>query len=334
MKFETLVNRIFSFLPADDYPVLNSRKFLAIWLEFALDRSVTSMRDLFGRLKVDGGAPDISTFSKANSSRDVKRTRNIYYYLKELASKKRTISRYKIVPFDATVISLTSKLLWSQGYHQVKLYTGKSVDDNILAKEIIIFGQSHDYNYGFELIDELEEGEVGVMDRGFAGVKFVNHCCQSHKTFMVRMKNNCKLILDEERGYCRWDRKDVDKDCRIVNFCDLETKTEFRLATNLPLEGAGRVSNEEIGDIYRQRWDIELFWKFLKMHLKLDKLISKSVNGIQIQIYMSLIAYLILQLIDIPECFGCKIIDKLRYLQAMMCRQGNYVRWIESIIFC
>jgi putative transposase len=70
------------------------------------------------------------------------------------------------------------------------------------------------------------------------------------------------------------------------------------------------------------------------MHLKLDKLISKSVNGIQIQIYMSLIAYLILQLIDIPECFGCKIIDKLRYLQAMMCRQGNYVRWLESIIFC
>jgi hypothetical protein len=62
MKFETLVNRILSFLPADDYPVLTSRKFLAIWLEFALDRSVTSMRDLFGRLKVDGGAPDISTY--------------------------------------------------------------------------------------------------------------------------------------------------------------------------------------------------------------------------------------------------------------------------------
>ena len=66
--------------------------------------------------------------------------------------------------------------------------------------------------------------------------------------------------------------------------------------------------------VYRLRWGVELFWKFLKMHLKLDKLISKSVNGITLQLYASLIAYLILQLISIPAIWGNKLLDKISYL--------------------
>ena len=82
------------------------------------------------------------------------------------------------------------------------------------------------------------------------------------------------------------------------------------------------------------RWGVELLWKFLKMHLKFDKLISKSVNGIIIQIYSSLIAYLILQLISIPQQWGNKLLDKFRYLQACMCQKISYVHWFEEIMFC
>ena len=88
---------------------------------------------------------------------------------------------------------------------------------------------------------------------------------------------------------------------RVINFCDIETKTEYRLVTNLPSRGENSVSNEEVSQIYRQRWSIECLWKFLKMHLKLDKLITKNINGITIQIYSTLIAYLILQLVEIPQ---------------------------------
>ena len=71
---------------------------------------------------------------------------------------------------------------------------------------------------------------------------------------------------------------------RVVIFCDLEKGTEFRFVTNLPEDGEFGVSNEEIAEIYRLRWQIELLWKFLKMHLKLDRIITKNVNGIEIQI--------------------------------------------------
>ncbi len=120
----------------------------------------------------------------------------------------------------------------------------------------------------------------------------------------------------------------------MINFCDLETKTEYRLVTNLPQEGEMAVTDEEVMEIYRCRWGIELLWKFLKMHLKLDNLITKNVNGIAIQIYATLIAYLILQVIEIPQQWGQTLLDKLRYLQASMCQEISYVHWMTKLTKC
>lgn len=117
---------------------------------------------------------------------------------------------------------------------------------------------------------------------------------------------------------------------RVVNFCEIESKTEFRFVTNLPETGVERISNEEVGESDRLRWQIELFWKFLKMHLKLDRLITKNTNRITIPIYVCLIAYVLLQLVIIPKEFGNKLLDKLRYLQAFMCENISYVHWLPK----
>lgn len=64
--------------------------------------------------------------------------------------------------------------------------------------------------------------------------------------------------------------------------------------TNLPLsedgQGAGAFSFWEVCDLYRQRWDIEVFFKFLKQHLSMSHLLSRCENGIRVMLYMSLIA--------------------------------------------
>ena len=74
-------------------------------------------------------------------------------------------------------------------------------------------------------------------------------------------------------------------------------------------------------------------WKFLKMHLKLDKLITKNDNGIQIQIYSCLIGSIILQLTEIPEEIGNKALDKLRYLQSFMSENISYINWFRRMSF-
>lgn len=115
-----------------------------------------------------------------------------------------------------------------------------------------------------------------------------------------------------------------------MDFCDLENRAEYRLATNL---SNSEFSNLKIGEIYRKRWAIETLWKFLKMHLKLDKLISKNENGITIQIYSCLMGYIILQLTEIPEEIGHSILDKLRYLQSFMNEKVSYINWFRRMSY-
>jgi putative transposase len=283
-------------------------------------------------MKQGGYKLDISTFSKASKSRDVEVFKKVYRQLNEMVKRKNPSTTRELVPIDATVISLTSKLLWNLGFNQVKLFAGVNIESGGLSGDLIKFGQEHDYKYGNEILSSLKNNQVGVLDRGFAGVSFINNCGEDDNKFVVRIKNNCKLEMDEERGCIIWANKDLKKPCRVVAFSDLESRTEYRLATNLELTGTAGVANEEIGEFYRQRWLIELLWKFLKMHLKLDRLITKNINGITIQIYTSLIAYLLLQLVSVPEVFSQKPLDKLNYLQAFMCQKISYVHWIDELL--
>jgi IS4 transposase len=198
---------------------------------------------------------------------------------------------------------------------------------------VIHFGQGHDYKYGQETVEAIPSKGVGIMDRGFASSERISELKeQKNKAFVLRIKNNVTLKM-LENGNCKVGKDEREVEIRVVAFCDIETKSEFRLATNLLNEGEEQVSNQEIMEIYIQRWQIELLWKFLKMHLKLDRLMTKNENGIRIQIMCCLIAYLILQLIEIPREFGKTLLDKIRYLQAYMCQEISYVHWFKKLIW-
>ena len=77
-----------------------------------------------------------------------------------------------------------------------------------------------------------------------------------------------------------------------------QTWEPLTLLTNLPVnaqgQGAGPYSYDEVAQVYRDRWDIEVFFKFVKQHLNYSHLTSRSENGIQVMLYMSLIAALLL----------------------------------------
>jgi putative transposase len=295
------------------------------------------MRDIFKRLNNTGFTLDISTFSKASAGRSCQPFQQIYQKLNQLLGQKssqRLSGKYEICPIDSTIITLTSKLLWALDYHQVKLFSSLNLATGSPAGNLINFGYDHDYKFGAKMIDCLPVNGVGVMDRGFAGLEFIESLCRDNKYFVLRIKNNWKLEFSPTDGLVKIGSSVDAPAYRIINFCDLETKSEFRLVTNLPGSGEGSIGDDEIREIYRWRWGIELLWKFLKMHLKLDRLITKNVNGITIQIYTSLIAYLILQLLSIPQQWGDKLLDKLRYLQACMCQKISYVHWLEDIMLC
>ena len=221
-------------------------------------------------------------------------------------------------------------MLWREKYHQVKLFAGVNSFTSELDGIKIIFGQAHDSKEGEKTIEHIPENGVGIMNRGFCSkLRIKNLSKIESKFFVLRVKNDMKLEM-LENGNCILGGKKDNVEIRVANFCSLENRVEYRLATNL---SESEFSHLEIGEIYRKRWAIETLWKFLKMHLKLDKLITKNENVIAIQIYSCLIGYVILQLTEIPEEIGSKALDKLRYLQSFMNEKVSYINWFRHMSF-
>lgn len=291
------------------------------------------MRSVFRRLNVRDIDVHISTFSKASKVRDPAVFYKLFLRLREELGKQSEASReLKMFPLDSTIVTLTSKLLWCQGFHQVKLFSGLNLTTGEPGGVLIHFGQGHDSKYGDETIDATPEKGVSVMDRGFCKLDRIKALMsEKERYFLLRINNNVKLQMLPDGQFLIGTGKEQVK-ARVVNFCDIETGVEFRLVTNLAELNEMKISNEELGDFYRLRWKIELFWKFLKMHLKLDKLITKNPNGIQIQIYACLVGYVLLKLVTIPKKFGSKMLDRLRYMQAFMCENISYVHWFKRIV--
>ncbi len=333
IKFPKLIKEILKPLPKNDYPVLNTFLFVSCWIGFALDKSMVSMRNLCMRMNLQGINVQISTFSKASKMREIEAFEKVIDDLNKRLSIKKGVEKARaLFPIDSTAISLTSKLLWQEKWHQVKLFCGLNSITSEVGGIVIHFGQGNDSTEGKETIASIPKNSVGVMDRGFTSMKRIEELLgNKEKHFVLRIKNNVTLKM-LENGKCEVGKGKDAVEVRVVMFCDLEERTEFRLATDLPFKGEGALSNKEIAEIYVQRWQIELLWKFLKMNLKLDNLITKNENGIRIQIYSCIIAYLILQLIDIEEGFGKSLLDKLRYLQSFMCQHTSYVHWFRRIV--
>jgi len=276
-NFPRLVKKYFGHLPQDDYPVLNTFLFVSSWLEFVMNQGKTSMQSLFKHLNIRGIDVDITTFSKAQ----------LFLNLRQQLRKQHQLDQNKLAlfPLDSTIVTLTSKLLWQQGYHQVKLFSGAECTAafqlelnsswvgslNLLTSEpggvFLHFGQGHDSKYGNPTIGETPENGVSIMDRGFSSLGRIQELLQeTNSFFLLRIRNNIKLEI-LENGNCLIGTGSEQVEARVVHFCDWETGSEFRLVTNLLATGASGLTNEEIGEFYRLRWQIELFWKFLKMHL-------------------------------------------------------------------
>ncbi|MBP0023333.1 MAG: IS4 family transposase, partial [Roseofilum sp. SID2] len=133
-----------------------------------LDSNLTSMRSLFYRFNHTGIEIDISTFSKACKSREDTCFYRVYYQLIQKIKKKRPVEAMNLMAIDSTVITLTSKLFWSQKYHQVKLINGREISSENLTECLINFGQEHEAKFKDQVMTMIPDGAVAIMDRGFA----------------------------------------------------------------------------------------------------------------------------------------------------------------------
>ncbi len=268
-------------------------------------------------------SPARSTMSDGNKKRNYQVFEALYYrllahYERVLAKQHKShiikeIKGQKIKLIDSTTISLClSTFDWAKfrtAKGGIKIHT--CWDDALMIPDMVNITEAklHD-RYGLtQLI--FPKGTIIVEDRAYFDFKLMLSRIKAKNDFVTRIKSNTVYKVVEELDLPDNKDQDILKD-EIIELTSLKAKESGIAVQKLRLvhvykEDENKVieiitnqldwTARTIADLYKKRWDIEIFFKAIKQNLQIKTFIGTSPNAVKSQIYIALICYLILELI-------------------------------------
>ena len=251
------------------------------------------------------------TLAVANKNRDYRIYRDLAYYLIDIARPlyadedlglelKRTV-----YALDSTTIDLCLSLFpWAEFRRTkgaIKVHTLMDLQGSIPVFIDITSGRVHDVNLLDRLL--LEPGSIIIMDRAYLDFGRLYNLNQHAVFFVIRAKKNLKFrrlysnTVDQSTGVqCDqtgvlsgfYSAKDYPQHLRRIRFRDEEKDRLLIFLTNnfwLPAE--------TIADLYKYRWQIELFFKWIKQHLRIKSFYGTSDNAVKTQIRIAISVYVL-----------------------------------------
>ena len=242
----------------------------------------------------------------ANSNRDYRIFEEYAYYLIAEARKKRATDIFQlggnVYAFDSTTIDLCLSVFWWAKFRKhkggIKVHTLYDVETQVPAFFHITEAAVHDSKV--MSVIPYETGSYYVFDRGYNDFKQLYRIEEIGSYFVIRAKKNLQyrvlkwkrrmpenVLSDAEielTGY--YPSKHYPKRLRLVRYHDPEQNRDFMFLTN-----AMSLTSLQIANLYKNRWQVELFCKRLKQHLKIKKFWGASENAVRIQIYCAICAY-------------------------------------------
>jgi hypothetical protein len=260
-------------------------------------------------------APNKSTLSYANEHRPAKLYEDLFYTALNRfrdedgvgQRKKKFRFKNKLLSLDSTTISLCLELFpWAEFRRAkggVKAHVLLDHDDYMPRYVLITEAKRSDVKMADAF--PLNRGSIVAMDRGYNDYGLFGNWTAQEIYFVTRLRENAVYEVAEECAVpqnrnirsdqlIRLTGVQAQKDCpgllRRVVIWDAENEREIVLLTNLLEFGA-----TTIAAIYKDRWEIELFFKALKQNLKVKSFVGTSENALRIQIWTALIAILLLK---------------------------------------
>ena len=284
-----------------------------------------------------GSSVTRSNFAKANENRNSKIFEEFAYYLIEIARRKNANDDFeikgKIYAFDSTTIDLCLNVFWWAKFRRakggIKLHTLYDVVTQIPAFVHITAASVNDMN-AMDVIPYESEAYY-IFDRGYVDYARLFRITNHSAYFVIRAKSNLQFArmysnkVDKTTGV-KCDQvgkltgfyvsKQYPGKLRRVKFYDQDTNRDFVfLSNNMDLSG------EQIALLYKNRWQVELFFKWIKQHLKIKSFWGTSENAVRIQVYSAIIAYCLVAIIghdlkidrstyEILQVLGISLLDK------------------------
>ena len=253
-----------------------------------------------------------SSLARANQDRDYRIFEEFALYLVSEVQSKSCVDIFKldgnVYAFDSTTIDLCLAVFWWAKFRKkkggIKVHTLYDVETQIPTFFHITTASTHDSRAMNEIPYEI--GSYYIFDRAYNKFSQLFSINQIGAFFVVRAKKNlqCKTIKWKRRlpknvlSDCTIElttyksSNDYPKQLRLVRFYDEEQGREFVFLTN-----ATHISSLSVAELYKNRWQIELFFKWLKHHLKIKKFWGTTENAVRIQIYIAVSTCLLVSIV-------------------------------------
>jgi len=272
-----------------------------------------------------------SNLAKANANRDCKIFEEFAYKMISIAQEKRITKEFELsgrfYAFDSTTIDLCLNLFWWASFRKtkggIKVHTLYDVVTQIPIFLHITEAKVHDMN----AMDEIpyEPNAYYIFDRGYFDLARLFTINLIGSNFIIRergqlqyeiiegedlLENHDNILYDQMiRLTGQQTRKKYPVLLRRVGYYSVEHKRTFTYLTN----NFG-ISAKYIALLYKNRWQVELFFKWIKQHLHVKSFWGVTENAVRIQIYSAITAYCLVAIIEHDLRLNRSTFDVLRIL--------------------
>lgn len=300
-----------------------------------------------------------TTFASANQNRDYRIFEDFAFFMMEQARKKQATDIFKlkghVYAFDSTTIPLCLSIFWWAKFRKKKGGVKTHVLYDLETQVPAYFHISTASVYDSKAMKYIpyEPGSYYVFDRGYNAFKELYKIHLHESFFVVRAKKNLQFKC------IRWRRrlpKNVLTDSvieltdiitrqkyperlRLVKYRDESQDREFVFLTN-----AFHLTSLEIAELYKNRWQVELFFKWLKQHLKIKKFWGTTENAVRIQISTAIISYCLVAIVqhdmqlkrstyEVLQILSISLTDKTCLKELFEKTNFNNVKELNSFLF-
>jgi hypothetical protein len=304
-----------------------------------------------GKLKHLGipRAPKRSTLAYANQHRPWQLFQTVFHQLlgkchavvAGQGARKKFRFKNKLVSLDSSVVDLSLSLFdWAHFRRTkgaIKLHLLLDHDGYLPSFAVITSGKTSDIKVARQM--HFEAGTVLIMDRGYIDYEWFVQLTRQRVYFVTRLKDNASFEVVEDRTIP--EHRNVLKDqiiffhsqaepsdeffFRIVEVWDEEKQEPIVFLTNHLGFGA-----TTIAAIYKDRWQVELFFKALKQNLKIKTFLGTSPNAVKTQIWTALIAMLIVRYLQLMSSFGWSLSNLVALLRHQLFVYRDLFTWLNS----
>jgi len=274
-----------------------------------------------------------ATLARVNEQQPAELYQTVFYKLlhrcHQFAPRHKFKFKGKLYLLDATVIDLCLSVFPWAKFRAAKgaLKINVALDGDGYLPEFMNLtdGKTHEINWAKAL--KLPRGSMTVFDMGFTDYQWYQALTDNGVYFVTRLKSNARVkYLHKRRGRkavgVTGDRAillgDIPEPLRMVCYQDPETGKEYRFVTN-----ADHLDAKTIADLYKERWQIELFFKWIKQNLKIKTFLGTSKNAVLTQVWIALIVYLLLAFLKFKAQLGLSMQQMLRLLQLNLFERRN-----------